>query len=91
MNVQRNVIYGERRKVLDGEDLQASIRKMIEEFVSSTVADGLGSEPHPDLAAVNEALAPFGKLFLRPGDIKLSPEELSGLNAARKGAGFLRR
>ena len=83
MNVQRNVIYGERRKVLDGEDLQASIRKMIEEFVSSTVADGLGSEPHPDLAAVNEALAPFGKLFLRPGDIKLVPEELPGLTAAK--------
>lgn len=66
MNVQRNVIYDERRKVLDGEDLQGSIRKMIEEFVASTVADGLGSEQHPDLAAVNEALAPFGKLFLRP-------------------------
>ena len=42
--------------MLDGEDLQGSIRKMIEEFVASTVADGLGSEQHPDLAAVNEAL-----------------------------------
>ena len=83
MNVQRNVIYDERRKVLDGEDLQASIRKMIEEFVSSTVADGLGSEPHPDLAAVNEALAPFGKLFLRPGDIRIAPEEAGGLNAQK--------
>ena len=81
MNVQRNVIYDERRKVLDGEDLQPAIRKMIEEFVASTVADGLGSEQHPDLAAVNEALAPFGKLFLRPGDIKLTPEELKGLTA----------
>ena len=79
MNVQRNVIYDERRKVLDGEDLQSSIRKMIEEFVSSTVADGLGAEKSPDLTAVNEALAPFGKLFLRPGDIRLAPEELSGL------------
>ena len=83
MNVQRNVIYDERRKVLDGEDLQGSIRKMIEEFVSSTVADGLGSEQHPDLAAVNEALAPFGKLFLRPGDIKLTPAELKGLTAQK--------
>ena len=83
MNVQRNVIYDERRKVLDGEDLQGSIRKMIEEFVASTVADGLGSEQHPDLAAVNEALAPFGKLFLRPGDIKLTPEELKGLTAQK--------
>ena len=83
MNVQRNVIYDERRKVLDGEDLQGSIRKMIEEFVASTVADGLGSEQHPDLAAVNEALAPFGKLFLRPGDIKLTPEELKDLTAQK--------
>ena len=83
MNVQRNVIYDERRKVLDGEDLQGSIRKMIEEFVASTVADGLGSEQHPDFAAVNEALAPFGKLFLRPGDIKITPEELKGLTAQK--------
>ena len=83
MNVQRNVIYDERRKVLDGEDLQSSIRKMIEEFVSSTVADGLGAEKSPDLTAVNEALAPFGKLFLRPGDIRLVPEELSGLTAQK--------
>ena len=83
MNVQRNVIYDERRKVLDGEDLQPAIRKMIEEFVASTVADGLGSEQHPDLAAVNEALAPFGKLFLRPGDIKITPEELKDLTAQK--------
>ena len=83
MNVQRNVIYDERRKVLDGEDLQSSIRKMIEEFVSSTVADGLGAEKSPDLTAVNEALASFGKLFLRPGDIRLAPEELSGLTAQK--------
>ena len=82
MNVQRNVIYGERRKVLDGEDLQPAIRKMIEEFVRSTVADGLGGAEKIDLQAVNEALAPFGKLFLRPGDIKLPPD---GLEQAHRG------
>ena len=81
MNVQRNVIYGERRKVLDGEDLQPAIRKMIEEFVRSTVADGLGGAEKIDLQAVNEALAPFGKLFLRPGDIKLPPDGLDRLTA----------
>ena len=32
---------------------------------------------------MNEALAPFGKLFLRPGDIRISPEELGGLNAQK--------
>ena len=81
MNVQRNVIYGERRKVLDGEDLQPAIRKMIEEFVRSTVADGLGGAEKIDLPAVNEALAPFGKLFLRPGDVKLTPDALEHLSA----------
>ncbi len=81
MNVQRNVIYGERRKVLDGEDLQPAIHKMIEEFVRSTVADGLGSAEKIDLKAVNETLAPFGKLFLRPGDIRLSQDDLEHLTA----------
>ena len=81
MNVQRNVIYDERRKVLDGEDLQPAIRKMIEEFVRSTVADGLGGAERIDLKAVNEALTPFGALFLRPGDIRLTPSDLEHLTA----------
>jgi preprotein translocase subunit SecA len=79
MNVQRNVIYEERRKVLDGEDLQQSVRKMIEEYVRSTVADGIGGAERIDTAVVNEALVPFGKLFLRPGDIRLAKEQLREL------------
>ena len=81
MNVQRNVIYEERRKVLDGEDLQPSIRKMIEEFVSSTIADGLGGEEHPDIKKIAETLAPFTRLFLRPGDIRLSPDDVKNMTA----------
>ena len=41
MNTQRNIIYDERRKVLDGEDIRESIDKMISEFISSTVNDAL--------------------------------------------------
>ena len=81
MNVQRNVIYAERRKVLDGEDLQPAIRKMIEEFVESTVADGFAQEHPTDLRAVNEILAPFGRLFLAPGDIRLTEDGLASLTA----------
>ena len=32
MNQQRNVIYNQRRKVLDGEDLRESIMQMIDEI-----------------------------------------------------------
>ena len=81
MNVQRNVIYAERQKVLNGEDLQPSIRKMIEEFISSTIADGFGHEQQLDIKQLNDTLAPFGRLFLRPGDIRLGPDDVKGMTA----------
>ncbi len=37
MNRQREIIYGQRRKVLDGEDLQESIRTMAGELVGEAV------------------------------------------------------
>ena len=41
MNIQREVIYAQRQKVLDGEDLKESIRTMLENVVSSTVSSAL--------------------------------------------------
>ena len=38
MNRQREVIYGQRNKVLDGEDMKATISKMIDDSLSDTVA-----------------------------------------------------
>ena len=71
MNQQRNIIYGERRKVLDGEDLREQIRGMIEEFVHSTVTDGLGGAAAESQQQLDEALQPFEKLFLRRGALQL--------------------
>ena len=71
MNKQREIIYGERRKVLDGEDLKVQIMSMIREFVSSTVADGLAGEDAEDQQQLDEALKPFTKLFLPAGAIRL--------------------
>jgi preprotein translocase subunit SecA len=71
MNQQRNIIYGERRKVLDGEDIQQQIMSMISEFVSSTVADGLGGVAAESQQQLDAALQPFEKLFMRPGTFKI--------------------
>ena len=71
MNKQRGIIYGERRKVLDGEDLQQQIAGMVKEFVSSTVADGLGGGDVSSQAQLDEVLAPFTKLFLPAGAVKI--------------------
>ena len=42
MNTQREVIYAQRQKVLDGEDLQENMMSMLRSVISSTVADCLG-------------------------------------------------
>ena len=71
MNKQREIIYGERRKVLDGEDIHAQIMDMVKEFVSSTVMDGLGGAAAESQQQLDEALAPFEKLFLPHGLIRI--------------------
>ena len=82
MNVQRNVIYEQRRKVLDGDDLQSSITSMIEEYISSNVADGMGGHGYFDNATqLEEAMQPFEKLFLRKGEIKADRRELEHMTA----------
>jgi preprotein translocase subunit SecA len=42
LNRQRKVIYGERRRVLEGADLHEQIRSMIDEVVASYVAGATG-------------------------------------------------
>ena len=71
MNQQRNIIYGERRKVLDGEDIQPQIMSMVREFVSSTVTDGLGGAAAESQQQLDAALQPFEKLFMRPGTFRI--------------------
>ena len=71
MNQQRNIIYGERRKVLDGEDIQPQIMSMVREFVSSTVTDGLGGAAAESQQQLDAALQPCEKLFMRPGTFRI--------------------
>ncbi|MGI5206891.1 preprotein translocase subunit SecA [Spirillospora sp. CA-108201] len=42
LNRQRKVIYAERRKVLEGEDLHEQVRRMIDEVVAGYVAGATG-------------------------------------------------
>ncbi|MCR5575838.1 MAG: preprotein translocase subunit SecA [Oscillospiraceae bacterium] len=71
MNQQRNIIYGERRKVLDGEDIRGQIIGMVHEFVASTVTDGLAGTGAETQQQLDAALQPFEKLFMRPGTFRI--------------------
>ena len=71
MNQQRNIIYGERRKVLDGENIHEQILGMVREFVKGTVMDGLGGTAAESQQQIDNALQPFEKLFMRRGTISI--------------------
>ena len=70
MNQQRNIIYDERRKVLDGENLRENINKMIYDFVAGTVNDALHGGAPENEEHLAEVIAPFEKLFLPKGAVK---------------------
>jgi len=77
MNTQREVIYKQRRQVLDGEDLQQSIQNMLHNTVASAIQGHMGEQKHMDAESFQEALVPFRRMFLAPGDLKLTNEELA--------------
>ena len=59
MNEQREIIYDERRRVLDGENMRDSIFHMITDFVENTVDANLSEEQdfeEWDLGAMNRDL-----------------------------------
>ena len=51
MNTQREVIYAQRQKVLDGEDLRESVLSMLRSRLDSSVADALHGEGGVDALA----------------------------------------
>ncbi|MDE6868825.1 MAG: SEC-C domain-containing protein [Clostridia bacterium] len=59
MNEQRKTIYGERMKVLKGEDVHSQMLKFIPDFIAKVVGETVNTEALPekwDENALNEAL-----------------------------------
>ena len=83
MNVQRNIIYEQRKKVLDGEDIKTSVISMIEEYISANLSDSSSGGGFDSLTALKEALAPFEMLFLRGAQIQVDEASLKKLTAEK--------
>lgn len=61
MNEQREIIYAERRRVLNGESMRDAIYKMLTDTVENTVDTLIGDDQDPeewDLKGLNEILLP---------------------------------
>ncbi len=81
MNRQRELIYAQRNKVLDGEDIGETVRKMISDFIENSVNEHLSEEFQDEWDF--DALRDFFKgWLLNDGDLVYETEELGNLEAS---------
>lgn len=77
MNMQREVIYAQRRQVLKGENLKESVLDMLDNVVRETVDMFSAQSPYPEEWDLKSLLDYAHNLFLPNHDI--TPEELAKL------------
>ena len=74
-NEQRELIYAERRRVLDGEDMRGVIMKMLADVCDGAVDSYISDDSHPaewELDDLNQALIPLVPIA------PLTPETVAG-------------
>ena len=77
MNTQREVIYAQRKKVLDGEDLKENMMSFLRQVVESGVSTGLAeSGGIADEKAVKTVLSHFDGIYF-PKGAYTAPEKLT--------------
>ena len=81
MNTQRQVIYEQRRKVLDGENLKDSIQTMLTGVITNEVNAHMGELKHMDAENWREVCAQYRGMFLTPDELKFTDEELQRYDA----------
>ncbi|MBD5162253.1 MAG: preprotein translocase subunit SecA [Oscillibacter sp.] len=81
MNKQREIIYSQRKNVLDGADLQKEISGFISGMISNTVHNALGESGHIDPEAYRAMLRSLEGTFFPKYAVKLTPEEVEKAGA----------
>ena len=75
MNEQRKIIYAQRQKVLDGDDLSETIKGMMEQIIDSAIDDYIGISDIPEEWNLR-ALTEFANSYLRAnGAFSVSQED----------------
>ena len=79
MNTQRQVIYGQRGQVLDGEDLTETIEKMFQFVAQRHVDAAFGEQAHISRGDFVTMIAPFENICFAKGSWKPTEDELASL------------
>lgn len=75
MNQQRKVVYDQRRKILEGEDMKDQILSMVDHIIEKGMETYADPKLYPEEWDFDGLLKYAEKYFLAPGDLKLEEIE----------------
>ena len=81
MNKQREIIYGQRKQVLDGMDIKDTIAGMISTMISSTVTSAFGEQKRLDSDGCRAMMGALEGTFFPKYTFKLTPEQIQSTTA----------
>ena len=81
MNKQREIIYSQRKNVLDGTDLQKDISGFIGNIISETVHNAFGESKSIDQEGYRAMMGALEGSFFPKYAVKFSPEEIEKTSA----------
>ena len=81
MNKQREIIYGQRKQVLDGMDIKDTIAGMISTMISTTVTSAFGEQKHLDSDGCRAMMGALEGTFFPKYTFKLTPEQIQSTSA----------
>ena len=81
MNKQREIIYGQRLKVLSGEDVKENILSMVDDTIDRAVDGAVGEQKYIEPPMLDQVRNRFLGIFLLPADLRYTAQECDDLTA----------
>ena len=76
MNKQREIIYAQRRQVLDGKDLKETVLNMMRTSIADHVALAFGEQTSLDTAGYREMLRSLEGTYFLPGAVRIPEADI---------------
>jgi preprotein translocase subunit SecA len=81
VNTQRDIIYKQRKTVLDGDDIKESIEKMIDKLIDRTIEKYANAE-YPDYWELGAMVEYLERIFVKKGTLSFEGRDLNTMNQA---------
>ena len=81
MNKQREIIYGQRKQVLDGMDVKSVIMNMMNTSITHLVQNAFSGVQHLDMTSCQELLRQVEGVYFPKYAVRFSQEQLDAMDA----------